>query len=135
MKFLNKRTTTSALKEHAINLAYHITNNNNDNKLPNFSISHNILTTSTINRSNIKPNLSFAQVLIGSESNSPPSTGISNTDNISNFNNLISEIKKLKQIIDLDKMLKIIKNLNIKLQTCNDGFSKLQVFIEAAEQI
>jgi len=44
------------------------------------------------------------------------------------------EIQKLKQAIDIPRMITIIRNLN-RLTTCNDGMDKLQVFIEAAEQL
>jgi len=32
-------------------------------------------------------------------------------------------------------MFSVIRNLNIKLATCKDGFEKLQAFIEAADSI
>lgn len=54
---------------------------------------------------------------------------------INNFNSLVYEIKKLKQLVDVDNMLSVIRNLNIKLANCRDGLEKLQAFIEAADNI
>lgn len=57
----------------------------------------------------------------------------SHSNDLDDFNGLISEIRKLNHIIDVKNMFNIVRNLNIKLLTCNDGLGKLQAFIEAAE--
>jgi len=47
----------------------------------------------------------------------------------------MTEIYKLKQLVDIPHMIMIIKNLNNKLTNAKDGIEKLQAFIEASEQI
>jgi len=47
---------------------------------------------------------------------------------------MISDIQKLKQCVDIPKMIAIIRNLNVKLMNCRDGFEKL-AFIEVADLI
>jgi len=62
-------------------------------------------------------------------------TNMTTNDDLMDLNGLIHEIQKLKQMIDIPRMILIIRNLNIKLATCNDGLDKLHAFIEAAEQL
>jgi len=57
------------------------------------------------------------------------------SDDISNCNGLISEINKLKQLVNVSHMLTVIRNLNYRLVNCKDGLEKLQAFIEASEQL
>jgi len=46
------------------------------------------------------------------------------------------KIKKLKQLVDIPRMISIVQNLNSKLINCKDGLKKLQTFIKAiAEHI
>jgi len=52
---------------------------------------------------------------------------------ISDFNGLISEINKLKQLINIPHMIIVIRNLNNRLINSKYGIEKLQAFIEASE--
>jgi len=61
-------------------------------------------------------------------------SNITTNDNLSDLNGLMHEIQKLKQMIDIPRMITIIRNLNIRLISCN-GMDKLQAFIEAAKQL
>jgi len=54
-------------------------------------------------------------------------------DDLSDINGLISEITKLKQLIDIPHMILVIRNLNNKLFNAKDGMEKIQAFIEATE--
>jgi len=54
---------------------------------------------------------------------------------ISDFNGLMFEINKLKQLVNIPHMINVIRNLNNSLINCKDGMEKIQVFIEASEQI
>jgi len=56
-------------------------------------------------------------------------------DDISNFNGLMSEINKLKQLVNIPHLFSVIRNLNNRLINCKDGMEKLQAFIEASELI
>jgi len=56
-------------------------------------------------------------------------------DEISDFNGLISEINKLKQLINIPHMISVIRNLNNRIINSKDGMEKLQAFIEVAELI
>jgi len=62
-------------------------------------------------------------------------SNMTTNDDLTDLNGLMHEIQKLKQTIDILRMITIIRNLNIRLATCNDGLDKLQAFIEAAEQL
>jgi len=69
----------------------------------------------------------YAAMIHNNNSNIPIS------EDISNFKGLISEINKLKQLVNVSHMLTIIRNLNNRLANCKDGLEKLQAFIEASE--
>jgi len=56
-------------------------------------------------------------------------------DDLSDINGLMSEISKLKQLVDIPHMILVIKNLNNKLLNAKDGLEKIQAFIEASEQL
>lgn len=92
------------------------------------------------NRSMFDPNKTYSQALQNTYSNitddiNGNNIGVFGNNDINNFNSLVSEIRKLKQLVDMDNMLSVIRNLNIKLVNCRDGFEKLQAFIEAADFI
>jgi len=60
-------------------------------------------------------------------------TNMTVNDNISDLNELMFEIQKLKQLVDIPRMIMVIRNLNNRLRNCKDGMEKLQAFIEATE--
>jgi len=60
-------------------------------------------------------------------------TNLTMNNDISELNELMSEIQKLKQLVDIPQTIIVIRNLNNKLVNCKDSMEKLQAFIEAAE--
>jgi len=62
-------------------------------------------------------------------------TNLIMNNDISGLNGLMSEIQKLKQLVNIPHMIMVIRNLNNKLVNCKDGMEKLQAFIEAAESL
>jgi len=60
-------------------------------------------------------------------------TNMTANDDLSDLNGLILEIQKLKQLVDISRMIMVMRNLNIELISYKDDMEKLQAFIEAAE--
>lgn len=45
-----------------------------------------------------------------------------------NFNNMVSEFQTLNQLIDIDKMVRLVRELNSQLRGCNSEFEKFMHF-------
>jgi len=71
------------------------------------------------------PSKSYAEAL--------NNTNMTSDDDISDLNGLMTEIHKLKQLVDIPRIILIVRNLNNKLVNCKDDMEKLQAFIEATE--
>lgn len=52
------------------------------------------------------------------------------TENLNSFQRLIEEIDKLNSLIDIGKMLRLVKTLNNKLSNCNDKVMQIQIILD-----
>jgi len=144
IKFLEKRTLVTKRENFNNTQVNNLTNKNlqfnrslHDNQ--NFEI-HECDFNSRINPQNTKRNnnkleekQTFPKSYAATINNN--NTSMTANNEISDFNGLMFEINKLKQIVNIPRMIIVIRNLNNRLINCKDGMEKIQTFIEASEQI
>jgi hypothetical protein len=63
-----------------------------------------------------------------------PTPNQSQSSNYSNFFNLVSEIRKLNQVINIKNMIQIVRELTPKLKNCNDPLEKF-IIMEFSENM
>jgi hypothetical protein len=55
--------------------------------------------------------------------------------NYSYFFTLVSEIRKLNEVIDIKNLIKIIRELTSKLKHCRDSFERIEIIMEFSEKL
>jgi hypothetical protein len=55
--------------------------------------------------------------------------------NYSDFFTLVSEIRKLNEVIDIKNLIKIIRELTSKLKHCRDSFERIEIIMEFSEKL
>jgi hypothetical protein len=47
----------------------------------------------------------------------------------------MTEIRKLNEIINIKKLLEIVKELTVKLKNCRDPFAQIQIIMEISNKL
>lgn len=110
------------------------TNKYNQNSMQ--SLSQPVINRGNVsnNKLNLNSNMSYAAVTKLNSSNAE-AANIAPNENFNDFQNLMFELKSLNNECNLKEMLNIVKNLKVKLQSCNSTFDKLVILSELAENL